>query len=299
MRITAFALLLVVVHACVVEDAAERAAKDAARQRKGLAPLLHLRADSEETARKSAQALAKAGIPTELAAVADLEPEEVPEWLDADDGWVLFGRAQDRERAEKALAAWWDELERNAPPPPPDVVPLTLGSRREVTSDEVGKIRDELARRREVDQAVRRDRSRRGEMAKVDADNTAYIKELVKDVGWIDVARFGRGSADAAFLLVQHSGDLPLMLAALPAIEKDVRAGHADGQNFALLYDRTQLMSGGMQRYGTQVTQTEDGKLVVRKLEDPDNVDARRQELGMRPLREYLALFGRDVKIER
>jgi hypothetical protein len=297
MRIAGIALLLALLHGCAAEDSA----KDAARERRqSLAPLLHMRAGSEKTVREAAQALAKAGIPTELTAVADLEPEEIPEWMgDVEDGWLMFGKAEDRERAEKALAAWWDELEKNAPPPPPEVVPLALGTRREVAAEEVEKIRNELARRRTVDQAVRRDRSRQPEMAKVDADNTAYIKELVKDVGWIDDARFGRGAADAAFLLVQHSGDLPLMLAALPEIEKDVRAGHADGQNFALLYDRTQLMSGGKQRYGSQVSQNEDGELAVRKLEDPDNVDARRKELGMRPLREYLALFGGEVRIER
>lgn len=299
MRTPGLVLLVLLLHGCAGEET-EPVAPDAARERReGWTPLLHMRADSEETARETAQALEKAGIPTELVALEDLEPAEIPEWVDAEDGWMLFCRPGDRERAGKALEAWWDERRKNAPPPPPRIVPLTLGTRREVAADEVDKIRDELGRRRTVDQAVRRDRSRHPEMAEVDADNTAYIKEVVKDVGWIDVARFGQGAADAAFLLVQHSGDLPLMLAALPEIEKDVRAGKAHGQNFALLYDRTQLMSGGKQRYGTQVTENEDGKLVVRKLEDPDHVDARRKELGMRPLRAYLALFGDDVKIER
>jgi hypothetical protein len=301
MRTPGIALLLVVLHGCAAEDAAKGAAKEVAKERReGLAPLLHMRADSEKTVREAAQALAKDGIPTELAPVADLEPEEIPEWMgDVEDGWVLFGKAEDRRRAEKALAAWWEELKKNAPPPPAKVVPLALGTRREVAAEEVKKIQAELARRRTLDQAVRRDRSRHGEMAKVDADNTSYIKEVITDVGWIDVARFDQGAADAAFLLVQHSGDLSLMLAALPEIEKDVRAGRADGQNFALLYDRTQLMSGGKQRYGSQVRETENGGLVVYKLEDPDRVDARRKALGLGPLRDYLALFGGDVKIER
>jgi len=38
---------------------------------------------------------------------------------------------------------------------------------------------------------------------------------------------------------------------------------------------------------------------VVFKLEDPDQVDARRKELGLSPMKDYLALFGREVKIER
>jgi len=193
--------------------------------------------------------------------------------------------------------AWIDELRERAPPPPPG--PLAFGSRREVGAEERSTIRSELARRREIDQAVRKDARRRAEMGEVDADNTAYLKNVVTDVGWIDVERFGRPAADAAFLLVQHSGDLPLMLAALPEIEKDVRAGALDGQNYALLYDRTQLMTGGKQRYGSQVSQNDAGELVVARLEAPDRVDEFRAKLGLMPLREYLALFGDEVKIER
>ena len=37
---------------------------------------------------------------------------------------------------------------------------------------------------------------------------------------------------------------------------------------------------------------------IVDRLEDPDNVDARRKSVGLGPLLEYLILFG-DVKIVR
>ena len=59
------------------------------------------------------------------------------------------------------------------------------------------------------------------------------------------------------------------------------------------------LMSGGKQRYGSQVRQKEDGTLVVWKLEDPDRVDELRKRIGLPPLREYLAAFGEKVTIER
>jgi hypothetical protein len=47
------------------------------------------------------------------------------------------------------------------------------------------------------------------------------------------------------------------------------------------------------------VRENDAGELAVYRLEDPDRVDAFRRELGLGPLRDYLALFGRDVKIER
>jgi len=263
-----------------------------------LVPLFQLNASSEETAREAARAIAAAGVEVRLDAIRDLPAERVPDWADADGGWLVMGRAEDRKKAEDAYAAWAAEFGKRTPSRPA-VEPLALGSRRDLGDDERLSIRAELARRRGTDQAVRTFERLRGQMAQVDADNTAYLRKLVLDVGWIDVERFGRPAADAAFLIVQHSGDLPLMFAALPEIEKDVRAGKGNPQTYALLYDRLQIMTGGKQRYGSQITQNDAGELVVADLEDPDRVDELRKELGLKPLQEYLALFGEDVKVER
>ena len=78
-----------------------------------------------------------------------------------------------------------------------------------------------------------------------------------------------------------------------------MHARRLDGQPYALLYDRLQLMSGGRQRYGTQVVVRKDGSQVVSRLEAPDRVDERRRAIGLGPLADYLALFDGEVKIER
>jgi hypothetical protein len=49
------------------------------------------------------------------------------------------------------------------------------------------------------------------------------------------------------------------MTAAMPEIEKDVKARRRDRRNFALLHDRTPLRRGGKGRGGSQVTQNEKG----------------------------------------
>jgi hypothetical protein len=141
------------------------------------------------------------------------------------------------------------------------------------------------------------------EMKAVDADNTAYLSSTCTEVGWIDTARFGKNAANAAFLIVQHSENLPLMLAALPGIEADTQAGSLDGQSYALLFDRSRLRLGERQRYGTQVVQDESGALVVSLLEDRKKVDSYRKILGLGTLAEYLddvkkAYGGKEVKFE-
>ncbi len=186
-------------------------------------------------------------------------------------------------------------------PPELELKPLVFAAVKELSRDLIKSVQGELKQRVEKDQAVRKDPARHGEMSKVDTDNTAWLKQTVSRHGWIDVDRFGYEASHAAFLLVQHSGDIPLMMAALPEIEKDVKAGKfPDGQPYALLYDRLQLRLGGKQRYGTQIGSDGKGGMVVLPLENRAKVEEYRREIKMFPLSQYLQMFekmsGRKVK---
>ncbi len=170
---------------------------------------------------------------------------------------------------------------------------FAFGTAAPVSTQDVAKIRSELRDREDSDQKAR---TGGGNMDKVDRDNTEWLKSLTRKVGWIDATRFGSEAAMAAFLIVQHSDDDALMAAALPDIEKDVKAKRLpDGQAYALLYDRIQVYKGEKQRYGSQIGVL-NGELVVLPLEDRKKVDAWREELGMPPLSEYLKMFGRKVR---
>lgn len=177
-------------------------------------------------------------------------------------------------------------------PPGFDIAPLDLPAPKPLAPARIQAIREELAQRKKVDQLVRKDDTQRHRMEEVDAANTAWLKELIQEVGWIDATRFGSQAAHDAFLLVQHSGDIPLMRAALLPIEKDLRAGRLkSGDPYALLYDRLQLRLGHLQRYGSQV-EIRGPHPHVPGLEDPERVDEWREEIGMIPLDEYLEVMS-------
>jgi hypothetical protein len=182
---------------------------------------------------------------------------------------------------------------------------LALGKQDKVPEEKLKNIRQALARRLKLDQDMRKKlmdpavlsklkteadwKPLLKEFAKVDGDNTRWLKSLVQEMGWIDVSRFGAEASDDAFLIVQHSGDLRLMMAALPEIEKDVRAKRfKDGQPYAMLYDRVKVNLGERQRYGTQTEMSEKGALLVLPLENRAKVEEYRQELGLLPLLKYL-----------
>ena len=113
--------------------------------------------------------------------------------------------------------------------------PMELGEGGDLDAEEVKRIQAEIARRVKADQAIRHrpdsemSYADHWRMSKMQADNGEYVKHLARSVGWIDAQRFGAETSVGAFLLVQHSGDLGLMLAVLPQIERDVRAGRMAG----------------------------------------------------------------------
>lgn len=122
--------------------------------------------------------------------------------------------------------------------------------------------------------------------------NGEFMRELLTEVGWVDARRFGYPASTAAFFLVQHSWDIPLMLSVLPWIKEDAVAGLVEGSLFALMFDRSQIALGRPQRFGSQIIKKATGEVIVLPLEKPDEVDIRRQRWGLPPLRDYVGVFG-------
>ncbi len=189
-----------------------------------------------------------------------------------------------------------------------DLKPLRLPEPKPLPFSRVVEIQSELSRRLKQDQATIRRRGTKipGEaldsvalhQIQVSGENTAYLRSLVLEVGWIDVLRFGYPTALAAFLIVQHSMDLPLMLAALPEIEKSTGPMGLISA-YPLLVDRTRLLQGERQLYGTQVGRRADGKPIVLPIVDRQGLDGIRGILGMIPPTEleYLRVLGGDDQI--
>jgi hypothetical protein len=168
---------------------------------------------------------------------------------------------------------------------------MTLGRAAKLDKKRIAEIRAELGKRGRDDQAVRRNRARHKDGPRVTAENSRYLKDLVGKIGWIDCSRFGKRASRNAFLIVQHSCDLPMMMAALPEIEKDARARRIDGARYAMLYDRVQILLGKQQKFGTQIGMDEKGKIRVLPLVDRKSVDKFRRQLGMTSLQRYMRMF--------
>ena len=163
----------------------------------------------------------------------------------------------------------------------------SLAEAKEIPADKLKEIKDELAKRYALAESVKTEPEHYSNVA---SDNGWWMKKTIKEVGWIDAARFGKQTATEAFRLVHASADLPLMLAALPGLEKDAKAKQIDAQQYAILYDKIQLHIGEKQLYGTQIGRDK-GEMIMLPIEPIDKVNEARKALGLVSFNDYVETF--------
>lgn len=121
---------------------------------------------------------------------------------------------------------------------------------------------------------------------KQDANGSEWVRKFLREENYRNGAGLGRRDLHDVFLLIQHSGDLQLMMEALPWVANRMIEGKMSGSSYALMIDRIAVFKGLEQVYGTQ-GRGKDGHLVPEKIRDPDKVDVRRSLMRMRSLKEY------------
>jgi hypothetical protein len=121
-----------------------------------------------------------------------------------------------------------------------------------------------------------------------DSINTLKVSKILDEKGWVGKDKVGAKGNLALFLVIQHS-DINTQRKYLPLMRDAVKKGNAMSSSLALLEDRVALREGRRQIYGSQIgTNPVTKEDYVLPLEDPDNVDKRRAEVGLEPLSEYV-----------
>ena len=119
-----------------------------------------------------------------------------------------------------------------------------------------------------------------------DASHTARMRHILSEHGWPTPALVGVDGAAAAWLLVQHADAAPdFQLEALALMEPLLVTGEVKRESYAYLWDRTHQP----QRYGTQGSCAGEGDWKPNPIEAPELVEARRKEMEMEPLVDYVA----------
>jgi hypothetical protein len=116
-------------------------------------------------------------------------------------------------------------------------------------------------------------------MNAVDEENLPKLLAMVPPEGWFSISRYGPDGANAAFLIIQHSGP-ENWRRFLPAIETMVAKGEASKGSYALMFDRLAMNEGRPQRYGSQL-KCIDGRFQPWTLEDPAHIDELRKSMDL------------------
>jgi hypothetical protein len=130
--------------------------------------------------------------------------------------------------------------------------------------------------------------------AQLDSTNLIKLNNMVSKYGWPKNSDIGDPiTGSVPFLIIQHSDNIAVQKKYLPIIEERVKQNEADPAAFAYLFDRILVNENKKQIYGTQtIRNIKTGKDEVCPIEDESNVDKRRAEFGLGPLKEYLQMFG-------
>lgn len=125
----------------------------------------------------------------------------------------------------------------------------------------------------------------------IDQKNLPRLKEIVEQFGWPGLRLVGEEGTDKMWLLVQHCDrDLEFQKTCLQLLKEAVAKEDAPKRHLAYLMDRVLVNEGLAQLYGTQV-QLIENKAIPRPIENPDQLDKRRAEMGLEPFADYLALL--------
>lgn len=123
---------------------------------------------------------------------------------------------------------------------------------------------------------------------RIDAENTAFMRKVIEEHAWPGKSMVGADGAQAAFFLVQHAATDPaFQRRCLELLTSAVERDEASAAHMAYLTDRVLVRSGKPQRYGTQFRKVH-WQLKPLPIEYESNVDARRKEVGLPPLAEYV-----------
>lgn len=130
------------------------------------------------------------------------------------------------------------------------------------------------------------------EMTIADKSNLKKVVKILDQYGWVGPKKVGGKASQALYIVIQHADDDPnLQIKYLEMFRKAIISGVSDEIiNYAFLSDRVSLYKNKYQIFGTQLRKEKNGNFKPLPIKDEKNVDKRRQEVGLGPLRYYLQL---------
>ena len=128
---------------------------------------------------------------------------------------------------------------------------------------------------------------------RVDSRNFTKLETIVAEYGWPGRQLVGPEAASAALIVLQHA-DVEDQRRYLPLLQAAAAEGEIAAADVARLEDGIRQGEGKSQIYGTRVVSDIRGQPELYRIEDPKNLDERREAVGLPPIAEQL----KQLKVE-
>ena len=125
-----------------------------------------------------------------------------------------------------------------------------------------------------------------------DSINEIEVGKIIDRYGWLGANEVGDLANQSLWLVIQHA-PIEIQEKYLPYLRESVEKGESEGWYLAFLEDRILMRNGEKQIYGSQSTfNKETGKFHIYPIRDPENVNEKRNEIGLEPIEEYAEKNG-------
>lgn len=175
-----------------------------------------------------------------------------------------------------------------------------------IIPNQVEEFSQEIQQMRDKDQSARtkvieleernEDASEAWEAVKeVDRNNTARMKEIIREIGLPIISKVGKKVYQMAWLLAQHADDDIEFQKYYLELMKKAKSGDVLNEDIAYLEDRILRNEDKPQIYGTQLENNGEPQ----PMEDPEHVDERREKMGLDPLAKYIEEFRKVYNVKK
>ena len=120
---------------------------------------------------------------------------------------------------------------------------------------------------------------------KINKEVVDEFKKYIKNQGFPFKNLYGQDVYKAAVVLTLHADNN--FLESIFEVIKKAGEDKVDIKDKAYFIDRILVYKGKPQKYGTQFKVGAGGLMELYSIDDPDNVNTRRAELGLEPMEEY------------
>ena len=121
------------------------------------------------------------------------------------------------------------------------------------------------------------------------------VRRIISDFGLPTITNSSHDAYKAVVLVALHSGDVGFLENILQEL-KMANSSSIEKRDIAYVTDKMRVIQNQPQLYGTQYKISANGDMHYIEIEDPENLERRRVELGMESFEEYKKTVERSIK---